>query len=577
MPSPTLDLLDLDLFKPMAEHLTNDERIDISYQRAYKIAKAYDMTMADVLDLTPKFWDFHQDLIVPVDFAAFVLLVIQFNLVAGLVAPFAVDDPQYKSLLHRILSFDVCAQYMLTEVGHGLDARNLETTVTLLPNGEFDLHTPNSYAAKFMPPTWLRQGFPRVAIVVARLIVSDEDRGLRPFIVWINDGERMCDGVISRLLPPRAGVKPLDHAITTFTHVRLPSWALLGSLEKPANERDNFLSINWRAGVGTLSLSLCIIPMMKISVFVAGKYSIQRQIGAPSKPIPIISLRTQQRPILHALAQIAVFEAYAKESIRSFQDPDLEPTVQHAIGATFKAVLLQAAHSTLPALSERCGARGLYAFNHIIEAQLDSRAIGIAEGDTLTLSIRLGTELILDRYHLPPARDPECIFAQHEKGLLEESRAILQGIPGGHRSDEFNASILTRCQSIVEATGHRLAYEAAVKAGVHCDLLSLYKIGVMLHDPSWYIEHTNLSRERMFAEESRALSTVLPQLDSLLDQTGVEPYCTSPILSQDCWKAFVNELETHAGGFHLQYDARCDIHHQSMFSVEVVPKLQEIY
>lgn len=40
------------------------------------------------------------------------------------------------------------AQYMLTEVGHGLDARNLETTATLLPNGDFDLHTPNFNAAK---------------------------------------------------------------------------------------------------------------------------------------------------------------------------------------------------------------------------------------------------------------------------------------------------------------------------------------------------------------------------------------------------------------------------------------------
>jgi acyl-CoA oxidase len=39
-------------------------------------------------------------------------------------------------------------QFLLTEVGHGLDARNLETTVTLLPNGDLDLHTPNQNAAK---------------------------------------------------------------------------------------------------------------------------------------------------------------------------------------------------------------------------------------------------------------------------------------------------------------------------------------------------------------------------------------------------------------------------------------------
>ena len=37
---------------------------------------------------------------------------------------------------------------MLTELGHGLDARNLETTATLLPDGRFELHTPCPNAAK---------------------------------------------------------------------------------------------------------------------------------------------------------------------------------------------------------------------------------------------------------------------------------------------------------------------------------------------------------------------------------------------------------------------------------------------
>jgi hypothetical protein len=41
---------------------------------------------------------------------------------------------------------------MLTEVGHGLDARNLETTATLLPDGGFELHSPSWAAAKFVDP-----------------------------------------------------------------------------------------------------------------------------------------------------------------------------------------------------------------------------------------------------------------------------------------------------------------------------------------------------------------------------------------------------------------------------------------
>jgi len=40
------------------------------------------------------------------------------------------------------------AQYLLTEVGHGLDASNLETTATLLDDGEFELHSPTTDAGK---------------------------------------------------------------------------------------------------------------------------------------------------------------------------------------------------------------------------------------------------------------------------------------------------------------------------------------------------------------------------------------------------------------------------------------------
>ena len=39
----------------------------------------------------------------------------------------------------------------MTEVGHGLDIANLETTATLLPSGEFILNTPTPGAAKYVP------------------------------------------------------------------------------------------------------------------------------------------------------------------------------------------------------------------------------------------------------------------------------------------------------------------------------------------------------------------------------------------------------------------------------------------
>ncbi|OGM42201.1 acyl-CoA oxidase [Aspergillus bombycis] len=565
MSSPTLKLLKSDLFKSIPEHLTNDERIELSYHRAYAVAKAYGLTASDILNLTPKFWQIHQDMTLSLDNAAFVLISIQYNIAGATFAMFVTDQPGYQPLLDRILKFDVSVQFMLTEVGHGLDARNLETTATLLPNGDFDIHTPNSNAAKFTPPNWPRKGFPRVALVFARLLVSGDDWGVRPFIVWLNDGKNMCEGVTAKLLPKRAGSKPLDHAITIFTHVRLPRSALLGPLKKPDNMQEGFLSMTRRTAVGSLAVTTSLIPQMKRAVFVAGKYSLRRRImRQTSKPVPIISFRTQQLPILHALAQIAAFDPFAQDSIRQFKRSNGMPLIQHVISVTFKAVLCQASQSMFHALSERCGAQGLWEYNEIIGPQLEARMVSIVEGDILALSIsmlpsffstphisqeqpEIGTELLLNWYQPPPPTNPTCLLAQHEKGLFDESHSILNGLKGGHRSAEFNSLILPRCPALIEAIGHRRAYEAAAKAGVDSDLLALYEIHAMLLDQSWYVQHTDITREYIFQKEARLLDALLPRLDPLLDATGAGPYCTAPILSQASWDAFVDGLETLGG------------------------------
>lgn len=49
-----------------------------------------------------------------------------------------------------------------------------------------------------MPPNTVRSGFPVIAVVIARLIVDGEDRGVRPFLVPMSDGSKMCTGVTSK-------------------------------------------------------------------------------------------------------------------------------------------------------------------------------------------------------------------------------------------------------------------------------------------------------------------------------------------------------------------------------------------
>jgi hypothetical protein len=58
----------------------------------------------------------------------------------------------------------------------------------------------NTY--RFMPPTLTMAKMPRVGIVIARLMVHGEDRGVRPFVVALCDGKQMCKGVTGRYAKP---------------------------------------------------------------------------------------------------------------------------------------------------------------------------------------------------------------------------------------------------------------------------------------------------------------------------------------------------------------------------------------
>jgi hypothetical protein len=145
---------------------------------------------------------------------------------------------------------------------------------------------------------------------------------------------------------------------------------------------------------------------------------------------------------------------------------------------------------------------------------------------------------------MPPAKDPTSYIAQHEQGLLDELHRMTKNISGGHRGEEFNRLILPRSQELVQAIGYRIAYEAAIEAGVHSELVALYEIWVILQDTSWFVQHLGLTRERIFEIEAERLSAVLPRIDALLDDTGAEPYCTAPIISQTSWDNFLGQLET---------------------------------
>ncbi|KXH59544.1 hypothetical protein CNYM01_14322, partial [Colletotrichum nymphaeae SA-01] len=169
-----------------SRHEPSITNIPLHYERAKALCLSRGLTVDDIAELTPRFWDFHFDPISSRDMTAFVIATIHLNLCVGTIARFSRERPDLMATLEELLAFKACGEFMLTEVGHGLDARNLETTATMEADGSFTLNTPNAGAAKAMPPSSPLAGMARVAVVFARLIVGGNDRGVKPFVVRIN-------------------------------------------------------------------------------------------------------------------------------------------------------------------------------------------------------------------------------------------------------------------------------------------------------------------------------------------------------------------------------------------------------
>ncbi|KAL1945615.1 hypothetical protein VTO73DRAFT_1617 [Trametes versicolor] len=527
------------------------DRALLSYKKAKAIAQTYHMTIDDIQSLTPKFWQLHSDPIALLDGAAITLLTIQFNLCAGTIARYARQRPELVAVVEDLLQYRKHGQFMLTELGHGLDIANIETTATLLATGDFLLNSPTPTSAKFMPPT-VPAGLPCVAVVFAKLIIDDEDRGHRPFIVTLNDGKEMCTGVQSSLLPFRGGTHPIMHSLTRFRNVRLPRSALLGSLEKPSNDHANLMDVIQRVAIGTIAIGCLTLPAMQCTATIGGLYSLRRQVGSGAKRMPILAFRTQHAPILAVAVNAYVVQALQRWAIGQFCDALLDVRVRHGIAAVFKSVAVQHEQQGVLAVSERCGAQGLFAHNQLSCLHGEVRGLAIAEGDVLGLVIRLVNELLLGRYTLPPPSNSTSLLALHEAGLFADLHRIVKSATH-HRSDEVNGRILPHCLPMMEAIGHRMAYDAAVAQGVRPALVDLYVANVVKLDAAWYVENTELARAAQEEMETRAVDAVLPMLGELVQEMDVFAYVNAPIVSNERWDAFAGGLETYEGSAHVDF------------------------
>lgn len=128
----------------------------------------------------------------------------------------------------------------------------------------------------------------------------------------------------------------------------------------------SFLSLISRVAVGTIAIGSLGVPALQVASHIAAKYSLRRTIIDSQGIVkPIISLRTQQAPIMIALAQAFVMKAFHQAAVKLFMNENLDIRVRHAVATIMKVVMMQHSQNANLGLGDRCGAQGLFKTNQL--------------------------------------------------------------------------------------------------------------------------------------------------------------------------------------------------------------------
>ncbi|KAG7439684.1 uncharacterized protein BT62DRAFT_1013654 [Guyanagaster necrorhizus] len=284
----TSQLATTSLWQILPENMSLEERIELTYARCKSVVQHFNLTANDILNVTPRYWAFLNDPLMVTDVSVATLLNIHFNLYVGTLAMYLDRRPDLKETIDRLLSFEWNGQYCLTELGHGLDIINMETTARLQPSGEFEFHPPSPLlrVRATTAATHLSDLPPAKIYVYFLAPVAPGQSSLHSLCreVSLSCPPRF-PGPLLNILSPRGGAHPVKHCLMYFKNVFLPASALLGSLDRPKDLRTAFF--------------------LNISPVILAKYSLRRRVvdSYTRQPREIMSFVTQYTPVHMAIAQ----------------------------------------------------------------------------------------------------------------------------------------------------------------------------------------------------------------------------------------------------------------------------------
>lgn len=320
---------------------------------------------------------------------------------------------QQRRFLPGIESLDEFGCFALTELGHGSNARGIETTATYdVKSGVFDLHTPNESAQKY----WIGGAAESATLstVFAHLYIDGENVGVHAFVVRMREqpGGETVEGVYTEDCGAKNGLNGVDNGRIWFNNCKVPRENLLcrtcgvaedgsySSLYKTPDAR--FGAALAALTGGRVGIGANAVNAGKVGICIAVKYTASRRAFAPApgaQEVPLLSYSSIQRRLMVPLATCYVHSMCADNLADMWLDCLLTKKVTkevHVLSSGFKAMFTWSMADALQHARECCGGQGYKSENKIGLMRADRDVSLTFEGANDVLYQQVAKELLAE-------------------------------------------------------------------------------------------------------------------------------------------------------------------------------------
>jgi acyl-CoA oxidase len=343
----------------------------------------------------------HGDLSLAVKFG------VQFGLFGGSI--YALGTERHHALLADVASLKLLGCFAMSELGHGSNVRDIETTATFDPAADqWVIHTPNEYARKEWIGNAALHG--HMATVFAQLVTGEDCHGVHAFLVPIRDeAGQLMPGVHIEDCGHKMGLNGVDNGRLWFDGVRIPRTNLLNKfadvdaqgvytspIASPSKRFFTMLGtlVGGRVSVGGMGLSAS-----KNALTIAIRYAaMRRQFGpADGREVTLLTFRTHQRRLMPLLAD-AYALTFAQQYVvnRFLGRSEADEREVEALAAGLKSVATWHATHTIQTARECCGGQGYLSINRFPALKADSDIFTTFEGDNTVLMQLVAKSLLTD-------------------------------------------------------------------------------------------------------------------------------------------------------------------------------------